>query len=234
MSELDPDERLIAEQIRYYRARAPEYDEWYVRRGRYDLGAEGNQSWAEELCQVRDELLASGPGGRILEIAAGTGYWTRILAGQAEAMTALDASPEALGLNRERVGDPRVRYETGDVFSWQPKTRYDFIFFGFWVSHVPGRRMAEFWQRVLASLAPGGQVFLVDNLRSSSIRNPEHPTAEDPTVERRLNDGRAYRIVKVYYTAAMLAEQLSALGWHAELRETPRFFVFGSARPGGE
>ncbi|MAE96771.1 MAG: SAM-dependent methyltransferase [Deltaproteobacteria bacterium] len=233
MAKVDPHERLLEEQIRYYRERAPEYDEWYARRGRYDLGAEGNRRWADELDQVQGALLASRPGGRVLEIAAGTGYWTRILASRAETLTALDSSPEALARNRTRVGDPRVRYEIGDVFSWQPAERYDFVFFAFWVSHVPAPRMARFWQRVGAALAPGGRVFLVDNLRSSSIRHPENPTAEDPTVERTLNDGRRFRIVKVYYTAAALAAELAALGWRPELVETERYFVLGSVEPSG-
>ena len=33
------DERLLQEQVDYYRARAGEYDEWFFRTGRYDLGA---------------------------------------------------------------------------------------------------------------------------------------------------------------------------------------------------
>ena len=35
----DPDS-LVQEQIAYYRARAPEYDDWWLRTGRYDSGDE--------------------------------------------------------------------------------------------------------------------------------------------------------------------------------------------------
>ena len=38
---------LLAEQIEYYRARAPEYDEWWVGEGRWDLGPEHNRLWLE-------------------------------------------------------------------------------------------------------------------------------------------------------------------------------------------
>lgn len=225
------DERRIAEQIQYYRARAPEYDEWYTRRGRYDLGVEGNRTWASELAQAREALLASRPEGNILEVAAGTGYWTRVLAGQAASLTALDASPEALSLNRERVGDLGVRYVTAGVFSWKPEARYDYVFFAFWISHVPARRMVDFWRFVRASLAPEGRVFLIDNRRPSSITMPENPDAADPTVHRMLNDGRAYRIIKSYYTAETLSRQLTGLGWRPKIHETSRYFVLGSVRP---
>jgi hypothetical protein len=38
------DERLLADQIAYYRARAGEYDEWFLRQGRYDRGLEHRSS----------------------------------------------------------------------------------------------------------------------------------------------------------------------------------------------
>ena len=34
----DSEHRILDEQIAYYRARASEYDEWFLRQGRYDLG----------------------------------------------------------------------------------------------------------------------------------------------------------------------------------------------------
>jgi len=36
---------LLAEQARYYRERAGEYDDWWFRRGRYDRGADANARW---------------------------------------------------------------------------------------------------------------------------------------------------------------------------------------------
>ena len=46
MSSNDP---LIAEQIAYYRSRAGEYDEWFLRQGRYDHGPELNERWFAEV-----------------------------------------------------------------------------------------------------------------------------------------------------------------------------------------
>ena len=33
------DQTLLREQLDYYRARAAEYDQWWLRQGRYDRGA---------------------------------------------------------------------------------------------------------------------------------------------------------------------------------------------------
>jgi hypothetical protein len=42
------DDRFLAGQQEYYRARAPEYDEWWERRGRYDHGPEANAVCLQE------------------------------------------------------------------------------------------------------------------------------------------------------------------------------------------
>jgi hypothetical protein len=46
-----------------------------------------------------------------------------------------------LGL-RERDA---VTYIAADIFDWQPQHRYDAVFFGFWLSHVPPVTFDEFW-----------------------------------------------------------------------------------------
>jgi demethylmenaquinone methyltransferase/2-methoxy-6-polyprenyl-1,4-benzoquinol methylase len=46
-------------------------------------------------------------------------------------------------------------------------------------------------------------------------------------VTRKLNDGREFRIVKVFYEPAALAAKLGPLGWRASLAQTPRYFVYG-------
>lgn len=84
-------------------------------------------------------------------------------------LTVVDASPEMLAMNRQRVRDPRVRYVTADLFEWQPDRVYDVVFFGFWLSHVPPDRFAPFWLLVNRCLAPGGRAIFVDNLYPSTM-----------------------------------------------------------------
>jgi 2-polyprenyl-3-methyl-5-hydroxy-6-metoxy-1,4-benzoquinol methylase len=132
-----PMDRVLQEQIAYYRARAPEYDEWLLRQGRYDQGPAVNAGWRTELEEVIQALDGFALRGRVLELAGGTGIWTKQLAQAAAELTVVDASPEMLGINRDRVRDPYVRYITADLFEWHPETVYDVVFFGFWLSHVP-------------------------------------------------------------------------------------------------
>ena len=227
------DEGLLAEQRAYYRARAPEYDEWWRRRGRYDRGSDLAEEWDRQVAQVAAALETFGARGDVLEMAGGTGWWTERLARTAEHLTVIDSSPETLVLNRDRVGRPDVDYLVADLFTWQPKRAYDVVFFSFWLSHVPRSRFSAFWSLVRPCLAPGGRVFLIDN------RNDPHPGGEinDPYVVhygpdldlRRLHDGSKYRVVEVFYEPDELQSLLADQGWNASLAAT-RWFIFGEAR----
>ena len=226
------DRRLLDEQIEYYRARAEEYDEWWFRRGRYDRGEEQRQAWFAEVATVEAALQAARPAGHILELACGTGLWTRHLVAHAESVTAVDASPEVVRLNAERVRSPRVEYVQADLFQWRPAKLYDFVFFGFWLSHVPEHRFEEFWRMVRSALRPGGQAFFVDNLFGQEQTATNHKAIDlAGVVERKLNDGRTFSIVKIFYEPAALEQRLAALGWTGYVRATGRFFLYGCLHP---
>lgn len=226
------DDALLAEQRAFYRARAPEYDEWWQRRGRYDGGLELAEEWDRQVAQVAAALDAFGATGDVLEMAGGTGWWTERLARTAGHLTVLDASHETLDLNHDRVERPDVDYVVADLFTWKPERTYDVVFFSFWLSHVPRSRFSGFWSLVRSCLAPGGRVFLIDS------RNDPHPSGEtkDPYVLRygrdlhlrRLYDGSEYRVVKVMYEPDELQSLLGDEGWTAKLGAT-RWFIFGSA-----
>ena len=67
------DRNILQEQIRYYRARAPKYDEWFFRQGDYDHGEAHRQKWFEQIAQAESALRNEKPEGDVLELAAGTG-----------------------------------------------------------------------------------------------------------------------------------------------------------------
>jgi demethylmenaquinone methyltransferase/2-methoxy-6-polyprenyl-1,4-benzoquinol methylase len=47
-------------------------------------------------------------------------------------------------------------------------------------------------------------------------------------VERRLNDGRTFEIVKIFYEPDELQERLATTGWKGYVRGTDNFFLYGS------
>ena len=154
---------IVDSQIGYYRARAAEYDEWWFRTNRYDQGAEKNAVWFAEVAEIEAVLAQAPVRGNALEIACGTGLWTRYLAPRVDRLLALDAADEPMAIARQRVSAPHVTYLKADIFSWQPSERYDFIFFGFWISHIPRAQWPAFWALLKSALAPGGSIFFIDN-----------------------------------------------------------------------
>jgi demethylmenaquinone methyltransferase/2-methoxy-6-polyprenyl-1,4-benzoquinol methylase len=231
--ELSTHDHLLQEQIDYYRARAGEYDEWFYRKGRYNRGDAENAAWFDDVAEAAGALAALGPIQSALELAAGTGLWTQRLAQQCATVTAVDASPEVIAINQGRVTPgTNVNYLQQDLFSWRPTERYDLVFFSFWLSHVPPERFAAFWEMVRGSLSLGGRAFLIDSLYTDRSTARDHTLAgpEATSMLRRLNDGREYHIVKVFYDPQVLETRLATLGWQASMHASANGLVlYGSA-----
>ena len=224
----DAVERLLSEQRRYYSARAPEYDDWWFRRGRYSLDADAAEAWFADVAELEAELERFAPRGDVLELAAGTGNWTRHLVRYADRVTAVDAVPDVLELNRAKLG-AAVDYVLADVFAWEPPRPFDVCFFGFWLSHVPSGRIEAFWQLVDRALKPDGRVFLVDN---AHLGDPRHMvSASGETLRRSLSDGREFDIVKRFWAPAELERELATLGWQLSAGATANgHFVLASGQ----
>lgn len=230
-----PSGDVLRQQIDYYRARAGEYDQWWFRNGRYDRGPQFNARWHTEGAMVEaalDAWLTARYPQSLLELACGTGLFTRHLARRVPRITAVDASPEVLTLNRERVAAANVEYIQADLFSWRPPARYDAVFFSFWLSHVPEDRFAAFWDGVAAALKPDGAAFLIDSAFDPSSTAKDHmlPKQDAGVVTRKLNDGREFRIVKWFWEPQALTARLAKLGWSAAIVQTPAYFIYGPAQ----
>jgi SAM-dependent methyltransferase len=219
-------ERLLAEQRRYYRERAGEYDDWWFRRAGYALDTETAARWFADVRELEAALDAFEPRGDVLELAAGTGIWTQRLLQHADRVTAVDAAAEVLELNRARTDDG-AEYIVADVFAWEAPRRFDVCFFGFWHSHVPTRHFEAFWQRVGRSLKPDGRVFFLDNARLGDSRHLV--SSEGEVIRRRLTDGREFDIVKRYWEPNELERDLAAIGWRLNVGKTTNgYFICSS------
>jgi demethylmenaquinone methyltransferase/2-methoxy-6-polyprenyl-1,4-benzoquinol methylase len=225
------DDELLAEQRAFYERRAPEYDEWWQRRGRYDQGPEAKARWDEQIETVARGLDDFKPSGDILEIAGGTGWWTNQLVRYAGSLTVVDSSADALALNARRNGLD-VEYIEADIFGWSAPRRYDVVFFSFWLSHVPRDRFADFWNLVATVLKRDGRAFLIDNRHDPSAARPDPYVLEhDADVQlRTLSDGSTHRVVKIFYEPAELEDLVRRRGWELSLSGTTHF-IYGGGEP---
>lgn len=223
-------EETLQDQIDYYRARASEYEEWWLRQGRYDRGEDFRAVWAAEAERLRAALHSMGPVAHTLEFAPGTGIWTRELATFSQQVTAIDASPEMIAVNQSQLNADNVAFEVADIFSWKPTRTYDLVFFGFWITHVPRERLDGFLRTVRAALAEDGRVFFVDGRPDPGVSARDHatPDADGVYQKRLLNDGREFRIIKIYYQPDELTAAFARAGIDAAIQLTDRFFIYGS------
>jgi SAM-dependent methyltransferase len=212
-------EALLAEQVDYYRAFAPEYSDT----GIPELPVGEMASAHAATIAALDEFC---PEGDVLELACGPGTWTAELLRRAHTVTGVDAAPEMLRLARAKVNDSRARFVQADLFEWKPDRRYDAVFFGFWLSHVPLERFADFWSLVDQALKPHGRVAFVDD----AYRTPDELIEgnDSPVIRRRLRNGARYRAIKVPHAPEELEQRLKDLGWAIRVRNLEGPFFWGS------
>ena len=219
-----------AQMLAYYEARAPEYDDWYLRRGRYERGPVHDAAWNAELDAAGRWLDVLPIHGEIVELAAGTGWWSPLLASKGE-LSLYDAAPAPLERARERLVAHRLRAHIHLRDAWaDPDRAVDAVFTGFWLSHVPRGRLDAFLAIVRRWLKPGGTFVFIDSLADPQSSAVDHPTPADDASVRRLADGREFTIVKVFYAPEELERALQAAGFaDATVTTTGRFFLTGVA-----
>jgi ubiquinone/menaquinone biosynthesis C-methylase UbiE len=175
----------------YYDARAHEYDDWYEGTGKF--ARRDRPAWRELLGALADTLRALPPA-RTLDVACGTGYATRWLAGE---ITGLDQSPRMLEVAARRL--PTARFVQGDAFNL-PFAAQSFervvtmSFYGHLETEQRERFVAE-----ARRVAP--ELVVVDAARRDDVEPEEWQ-------ERILNDGSAWTVYKRYFTGDGLAAEL--------------------------
>ena len=210
----------------YYSRRAAEYDRIYAKPERQ-----------ADLREIEAWLAATLRDETVLEVACGTGYWTRFIAPVARHVLAIDASDETLQIARRRVDASRVDFEIGDAYALPRRPGvFSAAFAGFWFSHVPLARQAEFLRGLNAALQPGARVVLLDNLYVPGSSTPiaERDAAGDTYQSRRLDDGSTHRVLKNFPSEAELhALAASGIGAEASYRAWPHYWAFAYRVPAG-
>jgi ubiquinone/menaquinone biosynthesis C-methylase UbiE len=104
----------------------------------------------------------------ILEIGCGTGSFSRLLAGRAERVLAIDLSPQMIRLAGERSTlHPNIDFVVGDVMTYQfPDARFDCIATLTTLHHLPTETVLR---EIRRALKPGGVFVCLDLYRRSKL-----------------------------------------------------------------
>jgi SAM-dependent methyltransferase len=228
---VSPPAGVDAEMLAYYEARAPEYDDWYLRHGRYERGPIHDAAWNAELDAAGRWLDDLPIAGEIVELAAGTGWWSPLLASKGE-LWLYDAAESPLERARERLLAHGLRAHIHLRDAWaEPDRAVDAVVLGFWLSHVDRNRTGAFLELARRWLKPGGTLAIIDSLADPQSGAEDHPPVIGDRATRRVADGREFTIVKVHRDPAELGAALRAAGFGEVRVETSgRFFVLADAR----
>ena len=184
---------------------------------------------AGQLLEILAELKTLARDKTVLEVACGTGYWTRFVGPLSRSTTATDYSTTMLGI-AQSLGLPNTRviyddaYHLGGVYGEQ----FDFGFAMHWVSHIPLARWSEFFTAFHARLKPGATVMLADDIRrpdDADVWYSKLPTRDTFEI-RHLPNGESYEIVKTFFTPEQLGALLEPYATNLRLRfDRPRWWL---------
>ena len=147
-------------------------DDWFLRRGPFEHGAIHDTAWNAELDVVTRWIDGLGLHGRIDEPAAGTGFFSPLLAEQGE-LHASDEDGDALDLARDRLVAHRLlaHLHVADPWTVTEPGRADAVVAGFLTGRVRGAGLDRALASLRERLVPGGRLALID-LRARPAGRP--------------------------------------------------------------
>jgi ubiquinone/menaquinone biosynthesis C-methylase UbiE len=190
---------------RYYARRAAEYEKIFDKPERQ-----------ADLARMRVDIPRLFTNRKVLEIACGTGYWTPLIAEQAESVLATDYNEETLSIAKTKTyRKSNVRFERADAYAlpaWPQ--RFTACYGGFWWSHVPLGRIDSFLQGLGRVLENGARVVFMDNRYVEGSSTPLSRTDTDGNTyqTRPLADGSSHEILKNFPAPQALQARLSRFG----------------------
>jgi demethylmenaquinone methyltransferase/2-methoxy-6-polyprenyl-1,4-benzoquinol methylase len=187
----------------YYAQRAAEYELVYQVPARLP-----------NLRQLAECLATAFSGQSVLEVACGTGYWTQFIAQSALDIVALDFNTEVLDLARQKnYGSCPVTFLQGDAYALPDALSLIPVtagFHGFWWSHVPIQRRAEFLAGFHRRLPAGAPVVMLENRYIPGSSTPITRRDEDGNTyqNRTLLNGTPFEVLKNFQSPSELQASL--------------------------
>lgn len=202
----------------YYKARAPIYDEVYAYPERQ-----------ADLRLLERYLPDQFAGQHVIELAAGTGYWTQFINRTAGSILATDVTTEALDQIKQRKLSKPVETKLLDAYALGDFSQaFDAGFSGLWYSHIPKQRVKEFLNGFHQCLKPGATVLFLDNSKAQCDRLPLSYTDDHGNTyqDRVLEDKSVHRVLKNFPTEDSLIAAVGKAGRNFKYMALDNFWVF--------
>ncbi len=177
----------------YYQKRAKEYDLVYQKPERQS-----------DLKELQEYLKPTFENKKVLEIACGTGYWTKTIAKTCTSILATDINATVLAIATTKKYDAElVEFKELDFWQLENTTNvYDSVFGGFIWSHILKKDLPHFLTILQNQLDVNGELIFIDNKYVEGSNTPIARTDEDGNTYqiRKLENGEEYEVLKNFPT----------------------------------
>jgi SAM-dependent methyltransferase len=203
--------------IQYYARHAADYEKAYDK-----------PECQADLATLHRKLPELLRGHKVLEIACGTGYWTRLIGASAASVHATDINEATLALARDRQQGGNVTFAQADAFDLPAVAgQYTAVFAGFWWSHVKREEQERFLAQLRAKLGKDVLLVLLDNVYvdGSSIVIARTDQEGNTYQFRPLASGERLEIVKNFPTDSYLRKKLATAAREIRIERLPYYWL---------
>ena len=168
----------------------------------------------QDLEDMRGHVADVLKGHRVLELACGTGYWTRVIAEVAEHVVATDINAEMIAMAQLR-NLPADKVSLRQLDAWKlPDDIGSFtaVFIGFWWSHVKREEQERFLAHLRAKIGKDTLLVLLDDdFVDGSSETVARTDLQGNTYQiRQAPDGNHYEIPKNYPSDSALRKKMAS------------------------
>lgn len=206
----------------YYKSHTPIYDSVYQYPERqFDL-------------RILESMAASQMAGLdVLEIAAGTGYWSQFIAPKASSLLCIDNNDVTLKQIARRTNNRQppltIKTQVVDLLHLENiQQKFNGCFAGLWLSHIPKQDWPALFESIHRLLVPGSKVMLIDNGLKQCDRLPISFTDAlgNNYQDRKLDDGSIHRVIKNFPTQKELVDLIKDSSSEHFYQQLEHFWLF--------
>lgn len=149
-------------------------------------------------------------GHKVLELACGKGYWTKVIAATAASVQATDINEDLLAEAR-RTAPENVLFVQADAFDLPASVgRYTAVFAGLWWSHVRRENQERYLAHLRAQLGKDVLLVLLDECYVDGVSTVIARTdVEGNTFQLRPVGGERFEVLKNFPTDSYLRKKLA-------------------------
>jgi demethylmenaquinone methyltransferase/2-methoxy-6-polyprenyl-1,4-benzoquinol methylase len=208
---------MNTDMVSYYKERANEYEKIYARPERQ-----------HDLLLATQILQEAFRDKEVLEIACGTGYWTKIISKTADSILATDINDAVINLAKSKAYfASKIKFQLVDIFNLPGTTKHESLFGGFIWSHIKLQELVRFIDIINYQVKPGNSIVFMDNnfVEGSNLPLTDIDNFGNTYQTRQLENGTMYKVVKNFPTEDFIKQLLTGKAKNIEFIKLEHYWI---------